>query len=160
MGADVNVVSARFAAKEAGIEVTEEKRKDAGNYKSLITVHVETDSGRRDVSGTIFEGRDPRIVKIDNMSLDLKPSRHLLCITYQDVPGMVGKFGTLLGKAGINIARMELGRTERGKQAMIILTLDHPVPEEVAEDIRNTVTLHDLLHRTRVRADVSPLRPP
>ena len=144
LGDDINVVSARFVAKDAGIQVVEEKKKDARQFKSLITVRVETESGRRDVAGTVFEGGQPRIVRIDNLDIDLKPSRHMLCIQYQDVPGMVGKIGSILGRAAINIARMEVARIERGKQAMIILTVDDPVPDKVVEEIRKTVPIYDI----------------
>ena len=144
VGEDINVVSARFVAKDAGIQVVEEKKKDARQFKSLISVRVETEKGRSDVAGTIYEGGQPRIVRIDNLDMDLKPSRHMLCMQYQDVLGMVGKFGSILGKASINIARMEVARTEKGKQAMILLTLDEPVPPEVVEEIRKTVSVYDI----------------
>jgi D-3-phosphoglycerate dehydrogenase len=144
LGDEVNVINARFFAREAGIEVLEEKGKDARNYKSLLSVRVETEEGARTVSGTIFEGRDPRIVEIDRLHIDLKPSRHMVWLLYVDVPGVVGKVGTILGQGQINIARMEVGRVERGRQAMILLTVDDPVKENVLEEIRRAITAHDV----------------
>jgi len=144
LGDEVNVVNARFAAREAGIEILENKRKEAGNYKNLVSVKVETGKGHRIVSGTIFEGRNPRIVQIDDLDIDLKPRRDMLCMYYRDVPGVVGKVGSVLGKNNINIARMEVGRTERGKQAMALLTVDEQVPPAVVEEIRRTVPLDDI----------------
>ncbi len=144
LGDEVNVINARFAAKEAGVEILESKRAEAGNYKSLVTVQVETEKGHKAVSGTIFEGRNPRIVQIDDLDIDLKPRRDMLCMHYRDVPGVVGKVGTVLGRNGINIARMEVGRTERGKQAMALLTVDEQVPPSVVDEIRQTIQLDDI----------------
>jgi D-3-phosphoglycerate dehydrogenase len=142
LGEDVNVVNARSFAKEAGIAVTEEKFKDARNYKSLVCVRVEAERGARTVSGTVFEGRESRIVEIDRMDIDLRPSRHMVCLEYLDVPGVVGKVGTILGSNGINIARMEVARVERGKQAMILLSVDDPVRPEILEEIRRAINAH------------------
>jgi D-3-phosphoglycerate dehydrogenase len=68
----------------------------------------------------------------------------MLTITYPDVPGMVGKFGTILGDRGLNIARMEVGRSGRGQEAMIVLTLDEAVPPAVVEEIRTKVRITDI----------------
>ncbi|HEX7897756.1 MAG TPA: phosphoglycerate dehydrogenase [Planctomycetota bacterium] len=144
LGDDVNVINSRFLAKEAGIAIAEEKSKEVRTYKSLLSVRVESEKGIRTVSGTIFEGRDPRIVSIDQMDIDLRPSRHMICLIYQDVPGIVGKVGTILGKNSINIARMEVGRAEKGKQAMILLAVDDPVKAEVLEEIRTAIHAHDV----------------
>ncbi len=144
LGDEINVVNARYAAKEAGVEVIERKDSETGNYKSLVSVEVETDRGLKFVSGTIFEGQNPRIVQIDDLDIDLKPSRYMLCLRYRDVPGVVGKVGSVLGRGNINIARMEVGRTARGKQAMALLTVDEPVPPSVVEEIRGSVALEDI----------------
>lgn len=142
LGGDVNIVNARSFAKEAGIGVAEEKFKDARNYKSLVSVHVDTEHSVRTVSGTVFEDRESRIVEIDRMDIDLRPSRYMVCLEYLDVPGVVGKVGTLLGTNGINIARMEVARVERGKKAMILLSVDDPVRPEILEEIRRAINAH------------------
>ncbi len=144
LGEDVNIINARYFAKEAGIEVTEEKRKDARNYKSLLSVRVEAEQGSRTVAGTVFEGRDSRIVEIDRLDMDLRPSKHMVVLSYLDVPGVVGKVGTILGQNQINIARMEVGRVERGRQAMILLAVDDPVRAEILEEIRRAINAHDV----------------
>ncbi len=144
LGDDVNVINSRFFAKEAGIQVVEEKHKDARNYKSLLSVRVESEEGVKTVSGAVFEGRDSRIVEIDRMDIDLRPSRHMVVLAYLDVPGIVGKVGTILGQNQINIARMEVGRAERGKQAMILLSVDDPVKPEILEEIRRAINAHDV----------------
>jgi D-3-phosphoglycerate dehydrogenase len=144
LGDDVNVINSRFIAKDAGIQVVEEKQKDARNYKSLLSVKVESEKGTRTVSGVVFEGRDARIVEIDRMDIDLRPSKYMVVMTYIDVPGVVGKVGTILGQNHINIARMEVGRAGRGQQAMILLSVDDPVKAEVLEEIRKAINAHDV----------------
>lgn len=144
MGDDVNVINSRHLAREAGIQVIEEKQKDARNYKSLLSVKVESDKGSRIISGAVFEGRDSRIVEIDRMDIDLRPSRYMVVLAYLDVPGIVGKVGSILGQNNINIARMEVGRAGRGQQAMILLSVDDPVKPEVLEEIRRAINAHDV----------------
>jgi D-3-phosphoglycerate dehydrogenase len=143
-GDEVNAVNARFYARDRGINVIENRRKDAKNYKSMMQVRVDTETGSRTMAGTVFEGGQPRIVQVDAFDIDLKPSKHMLTMTYPDVPGMVGKFGTILGSHQINIARMEVGRSGRGEQAMILLSLDDAVPAAVVEEIRASVKVTDI----------------
>ncbi|MBI3856324.1 MAG: phosphoglycerate dehydrogenase, partial [Planctomycetes bacterium] len=144
LGADVNVINSRHFAREAGIQVVEEKQKDARNYKSLLSVKVDAEKGTKTVSGVVFEGRDSRIVEIDRMDIDLRPSKHMVVLAYLDVPGIVGKVGTILGTNNINIARMEVGRAGKGQQAMILLSVDDPVKTEVLEEIRKAINAHDV----------------
>jgi D-3-phosphoglycerate dehydrogenase len=144
LGDEVNIINARFFAKEASIQVVEEKHKEARNYKSLLSVKVETEKGTKTVAGAVFEGRDSRIVEIDRLDIDLRPSQYMVSLAYLDVPGVVGKVGTILGQNQINIARMEVGRAERGKQAMILLSVDDPVKSEILEEIRRAINAHDV----------------
>ena len=144
VGSEVNEVNARFTARERGLQIIENRRKDARNYKSLVSVRVETEQGSRLVSGTVFEGPSPRVVQIDAFDIDLRPSKHMLVIAYPDVPGMVGRFGTILGNHKINIARMEVGRSGRGQQALIMLTVDDPVPADVIDEIRSKVEVREI----------------
>ncbi|MBI2900709.1 MAG: phosphoglycerate dehydrogenase [Planctomycetes bacterium] len=144
LGDEVTVVNARLTAKERGVSVAEERRKDARNYKSQMIVRVETDRGGRLVAGTLFEGKEPRITQINTLDIDLRPSKYMLFIQYPDVPGVVGKVGTILGNHGINIARMEVGRTGRGQQAAILLTLDDAATAAALEEIRKSVQPLDI----------------
>lgn len=145
VGDEVNAVNARLLARERGIQIVENRRKDARNYKSLIQVRLESESGAlRTVQGTIFEGGAPRIVQVDSFDIDLRPSRHMVVMVYPDVPGMVGKFGTILGEHRINIARMEVGRSAPGQRAVIMLAVDDPVPPKVLEELRAKAQLHEI----------------
>jgi len=137
----VNLINAPLVAEERGITVTEEKSLDTKDYTNLVRLKVETAEGVLSVAGTVFEGREPRIVEIDGFGVDLKPEGIVLLLFYPDQPGMVGKFGTILGNADINIAGMDLGRKEKRGRACIALSVDDPVPPEVLEEIRTaTVT--------------------
>ncbi|MBI4564017.1 MAG: phosphoglycerate dehydrogenase [Planctomycetes bacterium] len=144
LGGEINEVNARLTARERGIQIIESKRKDARNYKSLLSVRVETEEGSRTVAGTVFEGPSPRIVHVDAFDIDLRPSKHMLVMTYPDLPGMVGRFGTILGEHKINIARMEVGRTGRGQRAIIMLAVDDPVSPSVLEEIRSKVAVQEI----------------
>jgi D-3-phosphoglycerate dehydrogenase len=143
LGAEVNVVNAAIVAKDAEIEVTEKKDPDAGSYRNLVEVTVQGDKGSLTVSGTMLEGLAPRIAQIDGIDIDLKPARDMLCLTYEDAPGIIGKIGSVLGAAGNNIARMEVSRTGRGKLAMMVLTLDEPATPGNVEQMRAVVALKD-----------------
>ena len=132
---DVNLVNAPLVAEERGIAVADETSLDSPDYANLVRVEVSTAGGVRSVSGTVFEGREPRIVEVDGFNLELRPGGVLLVLFYPDKPGMVGKFGTILGEAGINIASMDVGRKEKRGRACIALSLDDPVPPAVLEKI-------------------------
>ena len=87
-------------------------------------------TGTRMVAGTLFDGT-PKIVKMRNFTTDFTPEEHMLVITYTDRPGLIGKIGTIMGKHDINIASMNLGRSEKKGEAMVILSLDSAVPAAV-----------------------------
>ena len=138
------MVNARVKAKELGVEVIETRRKDALNYKSLLSVRVKTNQSDKTAHGTLFEEREPRITRINMLDIDLRPSTYMLYMQYSDVPGMVGKIGTILGEHKVNIARMEVGRVKQGDQAVILLTLDDPASEESLEALTSSIQPTDL----------------
>lgn len=143
-GEPVTLVNAPVLAETRGVELLERKSETERDYASLLVVAVETADGEHTLSGTCFDGREPRIVKIDDFDIDLKPERHHLIMFYPDRPGMVGKFGTILGEADINIANMAVGRRERRGQAVVALTLDDPPPGEVIERLRQAARVEEL----------------
>ena len=99
----VNLVNAPMVAEERGIVITEEKSLESPTYANLVRVAVETDDGECSVAGTVFEGREPRITEIRAFAVDIKPEGHMIVLFYPDRPGMVGKFGTILGLSLIHI---------------------------------------------------------
>ncbi len=137
---DVNIINARVYADDRKIQVIENRVSDGSGYKNLLRVTLTTDKmSWHSLAGTIFEDNEPRIVSIDGQSIDLRPSKYMLIMFYPDVPGVVGKFGSVLGKHGINIESMSVGRTKRGQRAAIVVTLDDPVPPVVTEEIKTAI---------------------
>lgn len=138
-GEAVNLVNAAYYARERNVKVIEKKQDEQADYKNLLTVRVITDEGAHAVSGTVFENREARIVNVDSYTIDLHPAAHMLFMSYPDIPGVVGKFGTVLGNHQINIAHMAVGRAGRGKKAIIFVTVDDPVTEAVMGEIKNSI---------------------
>jgi D-3-phosphoglycerate dehydrogenase len=147
---DVNLVNATLVAQERGLTLTEDKTIESPSYANLLRIEVGTDTTIHSVSGTVFEGRENRVVDIDGFTVDLKPEGIMLVMFYPDKPGMVGKFGTILGRAGINIAGMDVGRKEKRGRACIALSVDDPVPLDVVNEIRESTGEGGEVHIVRL----------
>ncbi|MBI2119444.1 MAG: phosphoglycerate dehydrogenase [Elusimicrobia bacterium] len=133
--AEVNWVNALPIAKERGIRVEEIVVSEVEDYTNLMTVQVKTALQTRSVSGSILTKGIPRIVRIDDLPVDVIPSGHLLVLTNIDRPGVVGFIGTLLGQNQINIAEFQVGRRSQGGEAVSILNIDSQVSQEVIKKI-------------------------
>ena len=130
LGDDLNYVSAPAVARERGIEVEETTSMKASDFRNRISVRVDFAGGvSHEIAGAVFAGRFARIVKINDFFLEAEPEGTLLMLHNRDVPGVVGKVGTLLGVNGVNIARLELGR--KGENAVSLFHVDGAVPDEV-----------------------------
>ena len=108
-------------------------------YQTLVRVTVTTRTtrpGGSSVSGTLFAGSRPRIVEIKGIKVEADFARHMLYVTNQDKPGFIGRFGALLADAGINIATFNLGRAAAGGDAICLVSVDEPVPEDVLAMVR------------------------
>jgi D-3-phosphoglycerate dehydrogenase len=123
----VNAVNALYLAKERGIKVSEVHEEEDG-YANLFRLSVETDVGTASFAGSLFRAGEPHIVAIDGYQLDVPAEGHLLVTRHQDRPGMIGRVGTILGEAGVNIASMQVGRKAAGGEAVMVLAVDEPVP--------------------------------
>jgi D-3-phosphoglycerate dehydrogenase len=133
---DVNVVSAPVVAKERGIAVEETTRDGECDYQSLITVTVRTERRTRSVSGTVFADGRPRIVDIKGIRMDAEFGASMLYVTNQDKPGFIGRFSSLLGNAGINIATFHLGRDAPGANAIALIEVDGDIPPDVLAKVQ------------------------
>ena len=120
----VNIVSAPAIAKERNIDITQVKHERGGDYQTLIELTVTTETQTRSLAGTLFNGTDPRLVEIKGIPIDARLGPHMLFITNQDKPGLIGNLGTTLGDAGINIATFNLGRSEPGGDAIALIQVD------------------------------------
>ena len=132
----VTDVNAPLVAKARGLRVVETSTPDSEDFASLLSATLATDRGEWSVAGALFKGREPRLVRIDGYPLEAIPQGWMLVFSNLDVPGVVGRIGTLCGRHNINIAGMQLGRERRGGRAVSILNLDDPIPEAVLAEIR------------------------
>jgi D-3-phosphoglycerate dehydrogenase / 2-oxoglutarate reductase len=134
---EVNMVNASLIAEQMGIIVEETKSTSADVFSNKISLTIEAHGSKRSISGALFEGA-PRIVQLRNYSVDFTPEEFMLLLHYDDRPGMIGKIGTIMGAHDINIASMNLGRSKKRGEAMVILSLDSPMPENVIEEIKKS----------------------
>ena len=134
--AGANMVNAPVLARERGIDVAETVHDRPSEYQTLVRITVTTETQTRAVSGTLFAGSRPRIVEIKGIKIEADFGRHMLYVTNHDKPGFIGRFGATLAGAGINIASFHLGRAEQGGNAICLVSVDEPVPEEVLAMVR------------------------
>jgi D-3-phosphoglycerate dehydrogenase len=139
----VNFVNAPAIAEERGIHVAESSESQSRDYSNLASVSVVAGGQRFEVAGTIFGPRNvPHLVSAYGQSFNIELARNLAIFRYSDVPGMIGKVGTVLGEHGINIASTAVGRAPHhqpdspagggsGRLAVMVVTVDSPVPPEV-----------------------------
>ena len=132
----VNMVNALTIAKARGIRVTETKSSEPSDFSGLIGITLRTDKGRIETAGTVFNGLDPRVVQIDDLRLEAVLEGYLLVFSNLDVPGVIGRIGTLLGQSGVNIAGMRLGRERRGGRAVSVVNVDDAIPAPILDEVR------------------------
>jgi D-3-phosphoglycerate dehydrogenase len=132
----VNLVNCNLVAAKRGLSVVEEKEADCENYASLLTVEIQTKQGAFAVAGTVMHN-DMHIVRIDEYWLDIVPApgSYFLFSDHRDRPGLIGAVGKITGDADINISTMHLGRLEKRGKALLVLTLDEPLSEEIQQKI-------------------------
>ena len=111
-------------------------REAASAYQTLIRLTVETQAQSRTICGTLFNGDQPRIVEIKGVPMDARLRPHMLLVTNRDRPGLIGRLGTVLGDAGINIATFNLGRDQAGGNAIALIEIDEEPSEAVLEQVR------------------------
>jgi D-3-phosphoglycerate dehydrogenase len=127
----VNMVNAPFLAKERGLDVRETRHDREGDYHTLLRVSAETKAGPRTVAGTLFGNAAPRLVELFGIKVEADLVGHMLYVVNEDAPGFIGRLGTTLGEAGINIGTFHLGRVKAGGEAVLLLSVDEPVGADV-----------------------------
>ena len=135
-GAEVNYMVAPLIAQEKGIQL-EEGFGEASTYQNVIDVRVGTERGSLRLVGTVTEEGRQRVVRLDDYWLDLIPSGRLLLFQNHDRPGVIGKVGTLLGQAGVNIANFALGRKNGSGLALAALQIDQDLGEELLRALQH-----------------------
>ena len=129
----VSFVNAPNIAKSAGLALREVARADTDEYVNLITIS----DGQRSIAGTLSGRRaEPRLVAIDCHGVDMPPSAHMVVISNDDRPGVIGLVGTTMGAHGVNIADMDVGRTPDAGSAVMVLATDGEPPAAALDEIR------------------------
>ncbi len=133
---EVNMVSAPVIARDRGIVIDEIKREGgATDYESVVRITVDAEDMPRDAAGTVFHDGKPRIVEIRSIAIDAAFAPHMLYVRNFDKPGFIGRLGTILGEAGVNVATFNLGREEEGGNAICFCAIDAPISDAVREQI-------------------------
>jgi D-3-phosphoglycerate dehydrogenase len=133
----VNWVNAPLVAAERGFEVTEERRRASRDFTNLIAVGVRDDRLVR-VAGTTIGGEDRHwLVNALGFELEMELAPLLVFFRYDDVPGVIGRVGTMFGEAGVNIANMAVSRDRKGGQALMALSVDSPPPDGLLDRLRS-----------------------
>ncbi len=139
----VNLVNAAAVAKARGIAVVERKTPDAGAFASLLTLSAQADDRTVTVAGTVRAG-EPRLVRLDEHSMDLAPADSMLITRHRDRPGTVGRVAALLGASDVNISSMTLARSAPRADAFMVLALDDDPPAAVIDAIRADESVIDV----------------
>jgi D-3-phosphoglycerate dehydrogenase len=133
---DINMVSAAINAKERGIIIEEVTRGQDGAFESYVRLTVKTDQYDRAVAGTVFGDGRPRIIQVRDINMEFELAPHMLFIRNADKPGFIGKFGGLMGEAGVNIATMNLGRDRPGGDAICVVAIDEQINDAVFAKVK------------------------
>ncbi|HEX6589911.1 MAG TPA: phosphoglycerate dehydrogenase [Longimicrobiales bacterium] len=129
-----NIVNASYLAEERGLAVSATRAPADGAYPEQVEVRVTGADGRTRVAGALFGESHARIVRIDDFHVDVRPSGTLIVLRNRDVPGVIGRVGTLLGTAGLNIAEYHQARLETGGPALAAISVDgRPDADVLAE---------------------------
>ena len=131
----VNMVNAPYLAKERGLDVREIRHEKEGAYQTLIRVTVGTEAGEKSVAGTLFGNNQPRLVEIFGIGMEAELEGNMLYIVNEDAPGFIGRVGSTLGEAGLNIGTFHLGRRKSGGEAILLLSMDSDIDETVLASV-------------------------
>lgn len=135
----VNFVNAPMIAKERGIRVTESKTAESDDFTNLLSIKVKTSEDENVLAGTVFGKKEPRLVRLNTFRLEALPDGPMLFVQNLDVPGVIGALGVTLGKEGVNISRMTVGREEGNgdhTRNIILLNTDSLVSKEQLEKVK------------------------
>lgn len=131
----VNMVNAPIIAAERDIKIAETLQSKNSCFHNQIKVNIKTDQRNRTVSGTLFDGRRPRLVEIDGVEIEIEVTPHMLFVRNEDKPGFIGSLGCTLGDADINIASFDLGRSDKGGEAICLISVDDAICQKTLAKI-------------------------
>ena len=134
---NVNMVNAMQVAQARGIDLKKSYSGSSEDHRSLVNVTVTGERGKRNVAGTLFTGKEPRIVNVEGMPVEAALTANMLYIQNDDKPGFIGRLGTLLGEQGQNISDFRLGRVAGGDHAVALVSLDGAVSDSTLKQIND-----------------------
>ncbi len=141
----VNFVNAPTIAAERGLQIAESKERRSLDYTNLISLSTTDRQGEMTAGGTVFGPKNrPRLLQIYRHNIDIEPSEHMVFLRYDDIPGMIGKIGTIIGTHKVNIAFMNVGRKKVEGKAVMGLALDDSLSPEVLEEIQAVSEVDDV----------------
>jgi D-3-phosphoglycerate dehydrogenase len=148
---NVNRINAAAVAEERGIRVHEDKQESThgsgrGGAATLLAVELHSATGSSHATATVLHGEQPRLLEFDGIDVEAPLEGNLLVCRNLDVPGVIGRIGTILGEHGVNIANFALGRDRSGAkpvQALSVVQVDAPVNQKVLEALRTIEALLD-----------------
>ena len=133
----VNMVNATAIASSNGIAVATVKHDRRCDYETMLRLTVVYKDGERTIVGTLIGGDKPRLIEVQNISIESDFPQNMLYLRNYDKPGFIGSLGSLIGKLGLNIATFHLGRKEAGGEAISLIEVDGEVAPDTLESIRN-----------------------
>jgi D-3-phosphoglycerate dehydrogenase / 2-oxoglutarate reductase len=139
----VNYVNAGIEAKERGIKVIETRDPSTKDYYGSIHLSAHGTLGEHSVTGALLEGGEIRITNVDGFPINIPPAKYMLFTLHRDMPGIIGGLGTLLGNFNVNIASMQVGRKIVRGDAVMVLSLDDPLPDGVLAEITKLTGIRD-----------------
>jgi len=139
----VNYVNASIEAKERGIRVVETRDASIRDYTGSLHLEAKGSLGDHSVTGVLLGDGEIRITDIDNFPINVPPSPNMLFTLHRDMPGIIGRIGSLLGDFNVNIASMQVGRKIVRGDAVMVLSVDDPLPEGIVTEITKVPGIRD-----------------
>jgi D-3-phosphoglycerate dehydrogenase len=142
LDAGVNIVNAEVLLRERGIQLSEQSRTEPGAFSSSITAEVSSDGQTYLAGGTLFGNEMPRLFRLGEFRLEAYLDGNLLIFTHDDVPGIIGRVGTIFGQHKVNIAQMAVGRANAGGRAIGVLNIDSLPPQAALDELLASPHIH------------------
>jgi D-3-phosphoglycerate dehydrogenase / 2-oxoglutarate reductase len=139
----VNYVNASIEAKERGIRVIETRDASIKDYAGSLMLSAKGALGEHSVTGALLGDNEIRITSLNDFPINVPPNRYMLFTLHRDMPGIIGRIGSLLGSFNVNIASMQVGRKIVRGDAVMVLSIDDPLPEDILEEIKKVAGIRD-----------------
>jgi D-3-phosphoglycerate dehydrogenase len=139
----VNYVNASIEAKERGIRVIETRDESVKDYAGSLHLEATGNLGTHAVTGALLGDGEIRVTNIDGFPINVPPNQHMLFTVHRDMPGIIGKIGSLLGSFNVNIASMQVGRKIVRGDAVMVLSIDDPLPDGILAEITKVQGIRD-----------------